>query len=86
MRTFMEDLEKKAKLAKLIESASHHARCLALAAQSFNTCVTDIPSWYGVECSPAEKAATVYLEDIKILVDLIENNFCDIRNFIDEGY
>lgn len=30
----MEDLEKKAKLAKLIESASHHARCLTLAAHT----------------------------------------------------
>lgn len=82
----MEDLEKKAKLAKLIESASHHARCLTLAAQSFNTCVTDIPSWYGVECSPSEKPLRFTLMSIKILVNLIENNFCDIRNFIDESY
>ena len=82
----MEDFEKKAKLANLIESASHHARCLTLVAQSFNTCVTDIPSWYGVECSPSETAASIYLEDAKILVNLIEDNFCDIRNFIDEMY
>lgn len=82
----MEDLEKKAKLAGLIESASHHARCLTLAAQSFNTCVNDIASWYGVECSPSKKAASVYLEDIKILVKLIENSFYDIRNIIDESY
>lgn len=82
----MEDLEKKAKLAGLTESASHHVRCLTLAAQSFNTCVNDIAYWDGVECSPSEKAASVYLEDIKILVKLIENSFYQIRNLIDESH
>ena len=81
----MEDLEKKAELAKLIESASHHARCLIVAAQSFNTCVNDIPSWDGVERSPSETAAYIYLEDTKILVKLMENSFYQIRKFSDEN-
>lgn len=82
----MENLEKRAKLAELIESTSRHARDLVSDARYFNMCVMDIPSWNGLKNSPSEKAASCYLEDIKILVNLIEMNFSNIRDFMDENY
>ena len=82
----MEDLEKKAKLAELIESASYNAECLASAALLFRSCVTDITSCNEAEFSPSEKAASIYLKVIKTFVNNIEYVFCDIHNYIDESY
>ena len=82
----MEDLEKKAKLAELIESASYNAECLASAALLFGSCVTDITSCNEAELSPSEKAASIYLKVIKTFVNNIEYVFYDIHNYIDESY
>lgn len=81
----MEDLEKKAKLAKLIESTSYNAQYLATTAQLFSSCLTDITSCNEAEFSPSEKAASIYLEVIKTFVHHIEYIFCDIHNYIDES-
>lgn len=81
----MEDLEKKAKLANLIESASYNAQCLATTAQLFSSCVTDITSCNEAKFSQSEKAASIYLEVVKTFVHNIEYIFCDIHNYIDES-
>lgn len=82
----MEDSEKMAKLAKKIESTSLRIKCLISDAQCFDYCLKNVASEGSIGNTPSMIATSLVLADIRKVMLMIEDNFSDIRSFIDENY
>lgn len=82
----MEDSEKMAKLAKKIESTSQRIKSLISDAQCFDYCLKNVASEVSLGNSPSMIATSLVLADIRKVVLIIEENYSDIRNFINENY
>lgn len=80
----MEDLEKN-KLAEKIKSTSLHVHNLIVNARFFDIDLSHIASCTYLKDSPCERSASFYFDTIKTLMGIIEEDFSDIRNFINEN-